>query len=96
MVTHGTATNQQFLQVINPLNVAAATALTGFEPKKVIKAFESDGLGLTAKLYLVMTAMTTGQQLVLQPADKTAPTKIPELLRHSGGWDDFDDRVSSR
>lgn len=73
MATHGTATNQQFTQVINPLNVATATALTGFEVKKVIKAFENDGAGLTAHMKLVMTAMTTGQQLVLQSATKKAP-----------------------
>jgi hypothetical protein len=80
MATHGTATNPQFVQVITPLNVATATALTGFDPKKVIKAFESDGAGLTAHLRLVMTAMTTGQQLTLQPADKPATPKLLELV----------------
>lgn len=69
-MSHGTATNPQFMQVLTPLGIAAATVLndSDFEVGELIKKLNKSGEPLTDHLRLVFTAIATGQTLALQPS----------------------------
>jgi hypothetical protein len=81
MTTHGTATLGQLVQIVNPLLASAATAADGYDLSQLSKALRDRNEDLAHNLSLVFTAMTTGQQLILQgPTDPQTQQPIPSKL----------------
>ena len=62
---HGTATNEQYGQVLTAFIVAIATAIKDFSVNDILDSLKNKGEKLTQLLRLVFTALATGQDLVL-------------------------------
>lgn len=71
---HGTPLSTQFVQVLNAVTTAVATAVEDFSITELISILAKNGEKLTQYLRLVFTALMTGQGLALQPIVCSFPT----------------------
>lgn len=74
--THGTATVEQYSQMQTPFASALATAIGSFAPRDILSALSNQGGKLTRYLRLVLTALTTKQELDIVVA-KEKEGKLP-------------------